>query len=486
MSTWAAIVRVSHMNGRKAGEENVHADRDQLAAIERHAREHKARLEVLPPELDVSGGLPLEQRPSLLRAIEGVECGEFDGIIVAYLSRLGRNVREQLRAWDRVEAAGGRIVVVQEGIDTSTPNGRMHRTILLAIAEHEREQHGERFENLRRWATEAGIWQRRQTPRGYRKDKATRRLVPDRNAGQVRAAMRDLLAGTTILELSRRLGMTPSGVRALLRNEVYLGFLRVGPYVNESAHEPLIDRETFDAVQHKLASAPRPARNASAGPALLTGLVRCSSCGHRMTRGNSGGRPVYTCVRNHSGQPCPRPAAVTASLLDAHVEPIALAELARLQVTVTEGDRIGQAQERVRTAERELRTYLEAVKAAEIGAEAVTAAARKRKEELDDANAELQAELARRPVLPEVGSGADVWKRLGSHDRNTVLRSLLSAIVVEPCGRGRRVPLGDRVRVLVHGADIALPDRRGGEASGIAPIPLPDVDHADVLRVANR
>jgi DNA invertase Pin-like site-specific DNA recombinase len=186
MSTWAAIVRVSHMNGRKAGEENVHADRDQLAAIERHAREHKARLEVLPPELDVSGGLPLEQRPSLLRAIEGVECGEFDGIIVAYLSRLGRNVREQLRAWDRVEAAGGRIVVVQEGIDTSTPNGRMHRTILLAIAEHEREQHGERFENLRRWATEAGIWQRRQTPRGYRKDKATRRPGPRGHARPAR------------------------------------------------------------------------------------------------------------------------------------------------------------------------------------------------------------------------------------------------------------------------------------------------------------
>jgi DNA invertase Pin-like site-specific DNA recombinase len=144
----------------------------------------------MPPELDVSGGLPLERRPSLLAAVEGVERGEFAGIIVAYLSRLGRNVREQLRAWDRVEAAGGRIIVVREGIDTSTPAGRMHRTILLAIAENEREQHVERFEERRRKATEAGIWQRRQTPLGYDRDERTRRLVANDDAPRVRAAFR--------------------------------------------------------------------------------------------------------------------------------------------------------------------------------------------------------------------------------------------------------------------------------------------------------
>src|SRR4051812_29070402 len=164
-TTWAGIVRVSFVGDRKG--DRFHADQEQIEDIERAvAAMPGARVELLPPELDVSGGLPLERRPSLLAAVEGVERGEYAGIVVSYLSRLGRNVREQLRAWDRVEAAGGRIIVVREGIDTSTPTGRLQRLMLLGIAEHERELHVERFAERTRRATEAGIWQRRQLPLG--------------------------------------------------------------------------------------------------------------------------------------------------------------------------------------------------------------------------------------------------------------------------------------------------------------------------------
>src|SRR5688572_21172760 len=106
MERWIGLVRVSFMGTRVAGTENVHADRDQLDAIERHAQAHNANVHILPPELNVSGGLPLEKRPGLLAAIEAIERGEYDALIVAYLTRLGRSIREQLKAWDRVEAAG--------------------------------------------------------------------------------------------------------------------------------------------------------------------------------------------------------------------------------------------------------------------------------------------------------------------------------------------------------------------------------------------
>lgn len=118
---WAGLVRVSNLGGR--GGDSFHADSDQVADLEREAERIGARLVVLPPELDVSGGLPIEQRPSLLAAIEGVERGEYAGIMVSYLSRFGRSIREQLRAWDRVEAAGGRVIVVREQIDSSTAAG---------------------------------------------------------------------------------------------------------------------------------------------------------------------------------------------------------------------------------------------------------------------------------------------------------------------------------------------------------------------------
>jgi DNA invertase Pin-like site-specific DNA recombinase len=481
MKPWAAVVRVSHMGERKASSDTFHADRDQLDAIQSWAKAKGVTIEVMEPELGVSGGLALERRASLLRAVEGVERNEYAGIVVAYLSRLGRNVAEQLRVWDRVQAAGGEVVTVREEIDTSTASGRLHRNLLLSVDAHEREQHAERFEERRRAATEAGIWQRRQTPRGYRRDKATRRLVADRQADQVRETFQAFLTGTTISELARRLRMTQSGVRQLLRNRIYRGELRVGRHDNPAAHEPLIDSDTFEAVQAKLANGVRPARNGRA-PALLAGLSRCSSCGHVMTRGNSDGRATYQCPARHSGERCPEPASIMAERLDAHVEPIVLAELARLQVTVTEGDQVEKARAKVAAAERELEVYLSAVSAADVGADAFAAGARERRERLEAATEEMRSELGRRPAMPEVGTGAEVWDDLNGHDRNALLRALLAAVVVRAAG-GRVVPVAERVRVLAHGVEVNLPRNGGHEPGGIVPIPFPDTDGEGVLGV---
>src|SRR5690606_39023965 len=62
---------------------------------------------------------------------------------------------------------------------------------------------------------------------------------------------------------------------------------------------PLIDRETFDAVQallHKRNQKVTPARITS-GPTLLTGICFCAKCGGAMTiRTGKGGRyRYYTC-----------------------------------------------------------------------------------------------------------------------------------------------------------------------------------------------
>jgi site-specific DNA recombinase len=434
----------------------------------------------MEPELGVSGGLPVEGRPSLRRAVEGVEQGEYSGIVVAYLSRLGRNLPEQLRVWDRVQAAGGQIVTIREGIDTSTASGRLHRNLLLSIDTHEREQHAERFEERRRAATESGIWQRRQTPRGYRRDPGTRRLVPSRHAGSVEKAFREYLQGATIAEVSRRLGMTPSGARQLLRNRVYLGELRVGRHLNPAAHPPLIDHETFEAARHKLDAGVRPPRSKS-GPALLAGLVRCASCGHLMTRTRSRGEFTYACPSQHSEKRCPAPPAVMARRLDSFVEPVALGELRRLTVRSHAGNRVAQARARLERAERELEAYLVAVTAADVGPTAFAAGARERRKAVDDAEAALRDEQGRQPALPAAATGADFWADLDAHERNALLRSLLAAVVVRPVGRGHVVPIAERARILAYGTSVPLPKRRGGEAGGIVPIPFPDADNPGVL-----
>ncbi len=480
MERWAGIVRVSYMGGRVAGAENVHADRDQVTDIQRHADTHGARVEFLAPELNVSGGLPLERRPSLLAAIEGVERGQYDAVIVSYLSRLGRNIREQLKAWDRVEAAGGRIIVVRENIDSSTASGRMQRNILLAMAEHEREQHVERFARLAEWATEAGIWQRRQTPLGYTRDAKTRKLVPDDDAERVRRAFADRIAGVPAMDIARALAMTTSGVRALLRNRVYLGELRIGEHVNPAAHPPLIDRDTFDAAQRARVTRPRRVRE---HPALLGGLVRCAGCAHAMSYGVAK-VAVYTCAAHHSAGPCPAPAAITARLLDEHVERIAVAHLRALAATATRDDApLTAARAALRAAEAEMGAFLRGVQAAGLEPGQFADAARERREAVEAARDVLAALIASR--LPSAVSGdIDVWAQLDDSRRNHLLGRLIEVVLVARAGgRGHFVPVEHRVRVIEIGAGLVDVKRYRGTARPIVTVPLPGLDDPRVLGV---
>jgi DNA invertase Pin-like site-specific DNA recombinase len=478
MATLAGIVRVSHVGRRDKNSAAFHADQDQVDALTRYCEAQGVRLELMPPEVDVSGGLPLEQRPALLAAVEGVERGEFAGIIVAYLSRLGRNTREMLRVWDRVESAGGRIVTVRENLDTSTPAGRLHRNMLLSIDEHQREQHAEDHDKRRERATADGIWQNRMIPLGYRKDAKTRKLTPGRKQDQACWAFRAITTGTTLKEIARKVGMTTSGVRYMLRNRVYLGELHMGKYMNATAHPALVTVEEFEAAQVALKNNPRAARRHDA-PALLAGLAVCAGCGHRMTRSSR----AYTCHKDHSGASCPAPAAVTERLLDAHVSAIAVGELERLSVTRRDGATTERKRAELAVAEAELAAYLEAVSAADVGVEAFKAAAHKRRDAVEAARAELRAELAREPALPAVESGDEAWEMLDGHERNRLLRALLSGVVVQRAGgRGARVPIEQRVRVLAFGAELPALNGRGGAPAGIRRVELPDADHPGVLR----
>lgn len=478
---WAGIVRVSHVGGR--GGESFHADRDQVADLEREVQRMGGELVVLPAELDVSGGLPLEQRPSLLAAVEGVERGIYAGIIVAYLSRLGRSVREQLRAWDRVEAAGGRIVVVREGIDTSTAAGRFQRTVLLAVAEQEREQHTERFEERRQRATHAGIWQARQTPAGYRRDPATRRLVPDDRADDVRAAFASRAAGEPMVRIAERLGMTPSGARQLLANRVYLGELKVGRHVNPDAHPPLVDVALFELAGAVRASA--PTRKEGRERALLAGLARCCGCGHVMSR-TFAAAETYVCVGAHSAGRCPEPAAITRRIVDELVERVAVNQLGKLAaVAVTDDGPLAAARRAVQTHERELARFLEGVEAASIDPADWARAAGARRERLDEARAALGRLESRNrvPVVP-VGDLLGLWEASGATDRNTLLRGLVEAVLIRRGGgRGSRTLVENRVRVIAAGSGYIVARKRGGVAHPIERVVLPPPDHPAVLRV---
>ena len=117
---------------RTAGRERFISADLQREQIERWARAHGVTLANLYEELDKSGAGPL-----LMKALERIEVGESDGLIVARLDRLGRSALENLHTIRRIEKGGGTLVCVQEGFDLGATGGRLMLRALVSISEWE-------------------------------------------------------------------------------------------------------------------------------------------------------------------------------------------------------------------------------------------------------------------------------------------------------------------------------------------------------------
>lgn len=83
-----------------------------------------------------------KERPLLAKLVAGLDTG--DTLIVAALDRLGRRTSEILALIEGLDKRGITVISVREGADFSTPVGRMIMTVLLSVAQLERDLIGER------------------------------------------------------------------------------------------------------------------------------------------------------------------------------------------------------------------------------------------------------------------------------------------------------------------------------------------------------
>ena len=85
-----------------------------------------------------------ERRPALDDLVRDAKRRRFDVLVVWRLDRLGRNLRHLILLLDELQATGVAFVSLSEGIDATTPAGRLQLHVLGAIAEFERERIRER------------------------------------------------------------------------------------------------------------------------------------------------------------------------------------------------------------------------------------------------------------------------------------------------------------------------------------------------------
>ena len=316
-------VRVSKVGGR-AGRRFISPalQREQIHAWAKARGAHV--LEVFE-ELDESGARA--DRPLLQEAIRRVEAGISQGVVVAVLDRFGRSLVDSLALIDRIQAAGGTFVAVQNGLDLTTDTGRLVLRIMLSLAEYDLDRIRSNWDAARAHAIARGVHLGPKPPTGYRRLKSGR-LRPDPVSGPVVSELFARRAdGESITRLCRfmeqRGVITPYGnsawcytsLRGVLANRVYLGEVRCAPHVREGAHPPLTDPVTWQRAQapRELPRAQREPPVAARRTRPLRG-VRHEHERDRARRDADGGRGASTCARAITAPAsCPAPASIAGN-----------------------------------------------------------------------------------------------------------------------------------------------------------------------------
>lgn len=79
-----------------------------------------------------------DSRPELNRLLADADRRRFDAVVVWKFDRFARSVSHLLRALETFQTLGVEFVSLTEGVDTSTPAGKLVFTVLGAVAELER------------------------------------------------------------------------------------------------------------------------------------------------------------------------------------------------------------------------------------------------------------------------------------------------------------------------------------------------------------
>lgn len=303
MKTAAAYVRVS------TERQDEYSLDSQLKLIRDYAAAHDMDV---PPEFvfveDGVSGRSAKKRPAFQKMIAlAKDRGHlFDCILVWKYSRFARNQEESIVYKSMLSKLGVDVVSISEPLDDSPFGSLIERIIEWMDEFYSIRLAGEVKRGMAEKVSRAEIV----TVPSFGYDVQGKTYAPNAQADIVRGIFSDYLAGKGIVTIARELsaagvrtrrGSAPSNrwVRYLLRNPVYIGKIRWSrdgkiDYVHgaekdsdsailiDGGFEPIIDADTFEAVQKKLErrAADLPyTRHDQPVSWMLKGLVRCSACG---------------------------------------------------------------------------------------------------------------------------------------------------------------------------------------------------------------
>lgn len=147
----------------------------------------------------ISGTKGRDRRPGFDALLKGVARREYDLIAAWSVDRLGRSLQDLVGFLNEIQAREIGLYLHVQGLDTTSPSGRLLFSLLSVFADYEREMIRERVLS--------GLERTRA--------KGTRLGRPPMDAEQVEAIRALLIAGTGVREAARRTGAGASTVQRI-------------------------------------------------------------------------------------------------------------------------------------------------------------------------------------------------------------------------------------------------------------------------------
>lgn len=267
----------------------------QLDALRRYASDHG--MIVVGEYVDDGVSGTRSDRDELNRLLSDID--RIDILLVTKLDRLYRSIRHYLNLMDTLDSHGVGWLAIWEPIyDTTTPQGRLIVNQMMSIAQFEAENTGQRIRQVFAYKTAQHEVVTGKCPPGYRID--GKHMVPGEDAGTVREAF-DTFLTTGSINAVLRLGLpglprSHGAMKKLLRNRTYIG----ERHGIKGFCEPIIDQDTFEAVQRQL---PMAVKISTKRTYIFSGLLRCAECDKVMAGNFSKGRKTYRCALHFNRKP---------------------------------------------------------------------------------------------------------------------------------------------------------------------------------------
>ncbi|MEV8514303.1 recombinase family protein [Dactylosporangium sp. NPDC051484] len=344
-------------------------DREGKTAIERQEADCRAwaarnGLEVRAVHIDRGrSGFKAVDRKGFDAAISALTTGTVGTLIVWKVDRLSRRGMGQVgQVLDDVERAGGRIVFVQDGLDTSQQQARLVLALLSEVARSESANIGLRVASAKAHLRSMGRWIGGQPPYGLVIGGDNRLDHDPRTAPTAREIAERAMSGEPLIRIARDLNAreipSPRGgvwnvgsLSQLVKAPAFAGLLpetvkRDGKYTAKVV--PWRDPETGETVEigrgiitpaeqlqiarilEARTAADKTGRNRGVRAEtsrLLTGFARCDSCRGRMSASGLS----YVCQAARLGRPCPAFASAFVAAVDKAVAEAFVRRLAALE-----------------------------------------------------------------------------------------------------------------------------------------------------------